>query len=218
MGQRREPRTQIRLPVRIFGTDQDGRPFSENVFTIDVSREGARLQGVQARIKVGEIIGLSHGTNKGRFRVKWTGQIGSAAQGQIGLQNNDPRKALWTVALPEPKIDSYGRQSKAAERRLHPRLKSTNSVELHPDGQAAPIWGKASDLSLGGCFVEMPMPLKVGTSIKVGLWIKESKLWVTGKVVNSRPGFGIGVQFTAMTSEDADRLRTFLQSITRLPL
>jgi len=218
MGQRREPRTQSRLPVRIFGTDQDGRPFSENVFTVEVSREGARLEGVQARVKVGEIIGLAHGPNKGRFRVKWTGQSGSSAQGQIGLQNVDPQKALWSVALPEARVDSFGRQSKGAERRLHPRLKSTSSVELHPDGQTAPIWGKASDLSLGGCFVEMPMPLKVGTSLKVGLWIKDSKLWASGKVVNSRPGFGIGVQFTAMTPEDADRLRSFLQSMSRLPL
>ena len=218
MGERKEPRTQVSLPVRIFGTDIHGRPFSENVNTVDISREGARLNGVTAEIKAGEIVGVTHGPNKARFLVKWAGQPGSPQQGQVGLQNMSPQKPLWEVVLPGSGADSFGRQSKAAERRLHPRVKSMNSVELHPDGQSAPIWGKAADLSLGGCFVEMPMPLKKGTSLKVGLWINERKLWVSGKVVNSRPGFGIGIQFTEVAPEDLERMRQFLQSLTRLPL
>src|SRR5438876_1138219 len=44
-----------------------------------------------------------------------------------------------------------------------------NSVELHPQGETSRIWGKATDLSLGGCFVEMPIPLKQGTTIKMAL-------------------------------------------------
>jgi len=35
MGKRREPRTPIELPVRIFGTDDSGKIFSENVTTMD---------------------------------------------------------------------------------------------------------------------------------------------------------------------------------------
>jgi hypothetical protein len=218
MGQRREPRTQVQLPVRIFGTDQEGRPFSENVVTVDVSREGVRLHGVQAQIKVGETVGLTHGSNKGRFCVKWIGQAGSPSHGHMGLQNLAPQKPLWDMALPAAGTDSFGGKGKAAERRAHPRLKSTNSLELHPDGEAAPIWGKAVDLSLGGCFVEMPIPLKMGTTLKVALWVQDTKVWVSGKVVNSRPGFGIGIQFTAIKPEDTERLRSFLQSISRLPL
>jgi hypothetical protein len=38
MGKRVEPRMPIELPVRIFGTDADGKIFSENVTTIDVSQ------------------------------------------------------------------------------------------------------------------------------------------------------------------------------------
>lgn len=218
MGQRREPRTEARLPVRIFGTDVNGRAFSESVFTLDVSLEGARLAGVQAQIKIGEIVGLAHAQNKGRFSVKWIGQQGSAQQGQVGLQNISPQKPLWDVRLPAAGFDSFGHQSKGAERRKHPRMKSINSAELHPDSQSAPIWGKAVDLSLGGCFVEMPMPLRAGTSLKIGLWIKEQKLWLSGKVVNSRPGFGIGIQFAELSLEDTERLQEFLSGITRLPL
>jgi len=217
MGQRREPRTQISLPVRIFGTDVNGRLFSENVMTVDISREGACLDGVKAEIKAGEIVGLTQGTNKGRFTVMWVGQQGSPQQGKIGLQNLAPQKPLWDMVLTSG-ADAFAHQSKGAERRLHPRVKTMNSVELHPNGQSAPIWGKAADLSLGGCFIEMPIPLTKGTLLKVGLWINERKLWLSGKVVNSRPGFGIGIQFTEVAREDLERMRQFLQGLSRLPL
>ncbi len=52
MGKRREPRAPIELPVRIFGTDQGGKIFSESVTTTDVSQHGAQLQGVRARLKL----------------------------------------------------------------------------------------------------------------------------------------------------------------------
>jgi hypothetical protein len=89
-------------------------------------------------------------------------------------------------------------------------------VQLHPEGQAAPIWGKAVDLSKGGCFIEMSIPLPLGTKLKIGLWLSENKLLLQGKVVNSRPGFGVGVQFTAVPPPAAEQIRLFLQSITQI--
>ena len=218
MGQRREPRKEIAVPVRIFGTDANGRPFSENVSTFNVSREGASIAGVQAQIKAGEIIGLTYGKNKGRFSVKWVGQPGTPHAGRIGVVNVSPDKTMWDFPLPSPSFDEFGRQAMGAERRKHTRLKCMNSVEIHPGNAAAPIWGKAVDLSVGGCFIEMPIPLSVGTKLKLGLWVRETKLWATAKVVNSRPGFGIGIQFAEMSPEDADRLKQFLQGMTRIPM
>src|SRR2546427_13165762 len=64
----------------------------------------------------------------------------------------------------------------------------------------------------------MPIPLKQGTTIKMALWLKETKLWVAANVVSSRPGFGIGLQFSEMPEEDSNRLKEFLQSVSRLPV
>jgi hypothetical protein len=218
MGERREPRKEVRLPVRIFGTDDRGRAFSENVFTADISHSGAKLTGVQSQIKPGEIIGMAYEKKRGRFFVKWVGQAHTPQEGQIGLQNASPEKFSWDYALPDSGIDQFGQQSAGADRRKYPRVKSGNSVELHPQGESAPIWGKAADLSLGGCFVEMPIPLKKGTMLKVGLWIKDGKLWVNAKVVNSRPGFGIGIQFMELSQEDAERLKQFLRNTAWTPM
>lgn len=218
MGQRREPRKDLKVPVRIFGTDVEGRPFSENVTTLNISSRGAKLAGMQAKIRAGEVIGMAYGPQKSRFAVKWVGRPGSPTEGQLGLENVSPEKPFWDFPLPGPGVDEYGRHSRRSERRQHTRLKCMNSVELYPEGESAKIWGKAIDLSLGGCFVEMPMPLREGTKLKMILWIKEEKLQAKAIVASSRPGFGIGVQFSEISPEDTARLKQFLQSITRLPI
>lgn len=231
MGKRREPRHSIRIPVRIFGTDAEGKPFSENVHSFDISHQGARLDGVKARLKLEEIIGLSQGNNKGRFNVKWLGAEGTTTAGQVGLVSVNPDKNVWEAPLPAAGVDLYKEAAptpkpdrrgadrrQSADRRWGARLKCVVSVQLLPDGQSAPIWGKGVDLSAGGCFVEMPIPLQKGTKLTIGIWINENKLKATGRVVSSRPGFGIGIQFSEMSQQDSEQLHEFLKSITQIPL
>src|SRR6058998_755288 len=111
MAKRREPRVELQLPIRVFGTDINGKAFSEKIVTIDVSRRGVKLSRVQAQIKVGETIGMTHGQTKGRFVVRWVGAIGTPRAGQIGIEYTSPEKPFWSVPLPEPTTDDFGRQT-----------------------------------------------------------------------------------------------------------
>jgi len=210
MGKRREPRAPIELPVRIFGTDQGGKIFSESVTTTDVSQHGAQLQGVRARLKLDEIIGVTHRSSKVHFRVKWVGEPGSPKEGQVGLLNLTPEKPLWGLTLPGGALDNF--RFADADRRQSMRVKCSISAELHPAGQPI-IWGRASDLSVGGCFVEMPIPLKVDTSFEIALWLGETKLRVKGEVASTAPGFGIGVRFVNTSQQDRELLERHITSI-----
>jgi len=214
MGKRREPRKEIRVPVRIFGTDSSGRVFSEKVFTVNVSQQGVELGGVQAQPKVDEIVGVTYGSTKAHFRVKWVGQHGSEHEGKMGLLNLSPGKSFWDFPLPPPDIDASVRDTK--DRRTSPRMKCASSAEVYPSGQTAPIRTRTVDLSLGGSFLEMPNPLPKGARIKIALWIKDFKLWVHAEVVTSTPGFGIGVKFTEITEPDRNQLKQFLESMVRI--
>jgi len=216
MGKRREPRKEISVPVRIFGTDSGGQIFSEKVNTCNVSRHGAELSGVKAQLKAEEIIGLTYGPNKGHFRVQWVGPPGTPKAGHVGLANLNPEKALWDFPLPLATLDATVRD--AHDRRRHPRLKSLNSVEIYPNGQNTPIRARTADLSLGGCFVEMSTPLAVGTPVRLGLWVGDTKLWINGKAVSLAPGFGNGVAFLDMGEMEQAELKKFLSSMTRLPI
>jgi len=214
MGKRREPRKEIKVPVRIFGTDRGGQIFSEKVFTANVSQQGVLLTGVQAQLNPDEIIGLTYGQAKGHFRVKWVGPPGTPKAGQLGLLNLAPEKAFWDFPLPPPSFDGSVRD--AHDRRTSPRLKSTNSAEVYPSGEPTPMRTRTADLSLGGCFLEMPNPLPKGTQIRIALWVKESKIWANAEVVTSTPGFGIGVKFTELTQQDRNHLKEFLGSMIRI--
>jgi hypothetical protein len=214
MGKRREPRKEIKVPVRIFGTDRGGQIFSEKVFTANVSQQGVLLTGVQAQLNPDEIIGLTYGQAKGHFRVKWVGPPGTPKAGQLGLLNLAPEKAFWDFPLPPPSFDGSVRD--AHDRRTRPRLKSTNSAEVYPSGEPTPMRTRTADLSLGGCFLEMPNPLPKGTQIRIALWVKESKIWANAEVVTSTPGFGIGVKFTELTQQDRNHLKEFLGSMIRI--
>jgi hypothetical protein len=214
MGKRREVRKEIRVPVRIFGTDGNGQIFTEKVFTTNVSQQGVELDGVQAQPKVDEIVGVTYGQTKAHFRVKWVGQRGTPKAGHLGLLNLSPEKSLWDFTLPPPSFDASVRDTQ--DRRTSARVKCTSSAEVYPTGETAPMRTRTADLSLGGCFLEMPNPLPKGTQIRIALWVKEFKLWANAEVITSTPGFGIGVKFTEMTEQDRSQLKQFIESMVRI--
>jgi hypothetical protein len=215
MATRREQRKNVTLSVRIFGMDANGRVFSETVSTVNVSLEGAMLTGFRRPIKPGEVIGLSYGKSKARFRVQWVGQPGTPLEGRIGLQNLLPTTSIWDVQLPPRGAEEKSRVY--ATTRRFPRVKCSPSVELRPHGQP-PLWSKAGEMSPGGCFVEMMMPIQPGTRMKISIWLKDDKVVAEGIVANSRPGHGIGIKFTQMNADDMDRLKDFLKTMVRIPV
>src|SRR5438105_13230858 len=139
MAKRREPRVELQLPIRVFGTDINGKAFSEKIVTIDVSRRGVKLSRVQAQIKVGETIGMTHGQTKGCFVVRWVGAIGTPRAGQIGIEYTSPEKTVlgrstprsqrgrlrpadWRQRPPPPspnKVDQFGRTSSSGRDFAH---------------------------------------------------------------------------------------------------
>jgi len=82
---RTEPRQNQESPIRIFGMDSSGRAVNLSAWTVDVSRHGARVRGVNDWSQPGETIGVRHGMEKARFKIVWVGQDGTPHQGQIGL-------------------------------------------------------------------------------------------------------------------------------------
>lgn len=236
MGKRREPRKPVQVTVRILGTDAAGRPFAEKVETMDVSRSGLHVRGLSVALKLEDTVSVSYQDQKARYRVKWLvpGPTvpGKPARWDAGLENPSPERNIFDFPLPTPILDNYAGLSSirsgsglaggptlsaTGERRLLPRTRCVASAELHPDGQAAPIMAGIADVSLGGCFVDMPMPLRVGTQLKVALWLDAVKVQASAVVTNVRPGFGMGLHFLALPSEEESKLEVYLAKIPRYP-
>jgi hypothetical protein len=89
------------LQVQIRGLDRNGNPFVQSAYTVDISRTGARLDGVGWLTAPGGTIEVKRHWHKARFRVVWIGQIGTPQANQIGICCLEPNKYIWGVPLPQ---------------------------------------------------------------------------------------------------------------------
>jgi PilZ domain len=210
MGKRIEPRLDVQVPVRIFGTDRSGAVFSQKVVTVNISRLGVELAEVEVNLAADEMIGLSYGNNRMHFRVKWVGAPDTPKAGHVGLLSTAPEKQLWDFPLPAPASDNH--RPGLIEKRKHARFRCQNAVEIHIENGTS-FWGTVADLSLGGCYVEMPIPLQPGTKLKVGIWIGQTKVMAESAVAHRTPGLGVGIRFNQISNEDLDAISLFLSKL-----
>ena len=105
------------------------------------------------------------------------------------------------------------------DQRLHTRMKCRLTIELHPQGAAAPVFGNVIDISLGGCYVETSAILNPGSVLKMVFSIDDGTLSTEGTVARIHPGSGVAVQFKEMSRESREkmyRILEFVQSKTTL--
>jgi hypothetical protein len=95
MDQPHKSRVDAILPVRIWGIDNDSRPFIQLARAKNISSMGAVVQGIAPQIKPGEIVDVQYEGNKAQFRVIWTGRVGTQRQGEIGIEKLPLEPCIW---------------------------------------------------------------------------------------------------------------------------
>jgi hypothetical protein len=123
----------------------------------------------------------------------------------VGLETVEEGKSLWDFELPSPIADQY------LSPRKYRRYQLDIPVELFLEGSPQPIRARTSDIGLGGCYVPLLTPARVGISLMIRLWLGERRPRVPGRVVFSNPGVGMGIEFGKMSEEDRKRLQAFLE-------
>src|SRR6202521_1121581 len=111
------------------------------------------------------------------------------------------------------------KQPATKDQRLHTRMKCRLTIELHPQGSAAPIFGNLIDISLGGCYVETAAILTPGSDLKVVFSMDKVDLSAEGSVARMHPGSGIAIQFKEMSRDSREqmyRILEFVQSTTTM--
>lgn len=98
---RKKPRLPKSLRVVVKGTDSKGHRFAQSAYTVDLSQEGARLDGIGFLTSPGQTIEVRRGWRKARFRVVWIGQVGTSESNQVGVYGLQTEKDIWRVELPK---------------------------------------------------------------------------------------------------------------------
>jgi len=99
MGERREPRVEVVVSVRLSGKDARGKLFSENVKTRNVSRRGAQLEGVDAQLQPGATVSITCAGQTDDFRIAWVGASLTQLAGQIGVVTAESTTSIWDTAI-----------------------------------------------------------------------------------------------------------------------
>lgn len=237
---RREPRRNIAVPVRIFGLDASGKPVNCECATVDISMHGVRVAGVQHWKRPGEIVGLRHGAEKGRFRIVWIGQTGTEYDSQIGLQAVEVSNHFWGLNMPQfPKgaqTTAIGSRvgsmmeatppsrlglptstgiSAAADQRRFQRLRCNGGAKIVVSG--VNHWGTVIDISSGGCYVECPSTYPAGQLVYVRLGIDNFNFESEAAVRVSHPGMGMGLEFLRINTEQKRKLEDYLSELSQDP-
>jgi DNA-binding response OmpR family regulator len=96
----------------------------------------------------------------------------------------------------------------------HHQIKSwlaQHSPEFEEEDPPVPC--KLTDLSLGGCYMELPVPFPLRARVILSMRVSDAQLKVEGVVRVSHPDFGMGVEFTRGTEEQRQQVEAFLQSL-----
>ncbi len=98
----------------------------------------------------------------------------------------------------------------AGNRRGEPRLACKLGAEIYGVSGGVPNFCTLSDISEGGCYVEMPTPLTGESTVEILVRTAHAKLRIRGQVMTTHPGFGMGVRFIFRNSAAREELLRLL--------
>jgi hypothetical protein len=208
--QQAEPRLSVDLPVRIWGMNAEGRPFSQSAHAYNISSEGALISGVESELKVGDVIGVQCGEKKTRCTVIWVMNTGAVKKNQVGVKLVAEQECPWKSYLP---LDGATVTIAASNRRHWHRHKISLPLELRDERINAPLRINATDVSGNGCYVETMLPLPLGTVLRVDFWLDSEHINITALVRTCDPGVGNGIEFTGMPADTKKRMQDYLDAI-----
>jgi len=120
--------------------------------------------------------------------------------------------------MPSPDAAYPTRGLTEPDRRRYPRYTVQVQIEIHQETNNVPMRLETTDLSRGGCYVQMMLPLEVGAAVRMTLWLDHDPIVVRGRVVTRHPQFGNGIMFTDFEDQAKQFLNRYLDAIAYLGL
>jgi CheY-like chemotaxis protein len=133
----------------------------------------------------------------------------SATQSSLTESRTESRPELPPTA-PAPGSRKSALVTNAGNRRGEPRLACKLGAEIYGVSGGVPNFCTLSDISEGGCYVEMPSPLAGESSVEILVRTARTKMRIRGQVITTHPGFGMGVRFVFRNSAAREELLRLL--------
>ena len=103
--------------------------------------------------------------------------------------------------------------SDADNRRTQARYACRVGAEVYRSGTSVPNHCCLTDLSSGGCYLEVPLPFPKGAEVEIVVRTYNLKLHLRGTVQAAHPGFGMGVAFELKTHAEQANVKKLLDFV-----
>ncbi|MGC1372157.1 MAG: PilZ domain-containing protein [Candidatus Sulfotelmatobacter sp.] len=104
-------------------------------------------------------------------------------------------------------------RSEPGNRRGQTRYACRLGAEVYQRGSAVRNYCHLSDLSPGGCYLEMPVAFPPGTSVEITVRTFEIKLRLAGEVRASHSGYGMGISFKLNTKDERQGVQQLIDFV-----
>lgn len=140
--------------------------------------------------------------------------VGEPAQGIERSGRETRTVAAEPASTAEPAVSGNSPvPSEADNRRAQTRYACRLGAEVYRTGTSVPNHCCLTDLSSGGCYLEVPLPFPSGSPVEIVVRTWEMKLRLSGTVQASHPGFGMGVAFELKTKEERENVKKLIDFV-----
>jgi len=193
---KRERRRSFRVPVQVPIQLQVGNGPPLESILLDLSEDGMDMLAAQP-LSAGATIRAQFNLPDSNTEIQVGGEIAWASpNGQAGVR---------FIELPE---------------NLRATLKTwvlANAPESLPPDPEPVSECILTDLSLGGCYIETESPFPERAGITLCLKAEDMEVQAEGLVRVMHPGFGMGIEFAAHTTEERAQVARFIGFLTSRP-
>jgi PilZ domain len=111
---------------------------------------------------------------------------------------------------------ALGESSKGAspDLRAEPRFSFTAAVEIYELHSQTRLNVRCSDLSAGGCYIDMISPFAKGSILRIRIEHEMREFQATAVVAYAHPSMGMGIRFTEIKPEHREVLRYWIAGLS----
>jgi hypothetical protein len=217
------------VAVIVRGVDSHGYPFMQTAQAIRFSRTSVELAGIDCLNGAADVVTLECNRRRCRYRVAWIGCDKDGRAGHARLESLDPISFIFDsenellsdplhLSVPEaPKpisVKNVAISRTQTERRRYERYSWGANAQVRKKGVPANTLCKVTDISLGGCYIELMMPFPEGTPIELDLFWQDRKLTLDARVATSHPAIGMGVSFFGFAEDQYRLLQQLIENLS----
>jgi CheY-like chemotaxis protein len=192
----------VRLSGEVAWQDASGRT---GIRFLDVPQSSRRLMQEWIQQNKGQIVQPTYGkTTSGKALPE------AQSADILAPSKNDTEGEL--------KREKPNLVSNAGNRRDQRRVGCKLGAEVYRVGSRVPHRCVLSDISEGGCYVEMPTPFVGQSSIEILVRTADAKVRILGQVLATHPGFGMGVRFNFRDPAEREDIIRLLAELASSPV